>query len=71
MQTRAAKAVRAGPVVPLVIFKVLLVIGVLAAAAFFGYQQLVAVDPERLPTPTQIVVPDPPDVDFRPPNPVP
>lgn len=48
-----------------------MIIALLAAAAYFGYQELVAVDPERLPKPTQVVVPNQPDVDFRPPNPVP
>lgn len=48
----------------------LLLIGMLAAAAFFGYQKITEADKEDFPTPTQVVVPNPPNVDFSPPSPL-
>lgn len=45
-------------------------VALVAAAAWFGYQELRDADPEQLPTPTQVVVPTP-DITFGVPNPVP
>lgn len=47
----------------------LVLIGGLAAAAWFGFQAVRDADPDRLPQPTQVVVPNPPDVSFNVPTP--
>jgi hypothetical protein len=46
------------------VFKALVVIGLLAAVAWYAFDMLRQTDPDRLPQPTQVVVPDPPDVSF-------
>lgn len=50
------------------VVKLILLAG-LAAAAWFGFEALRDTDPDRLPQPTQVVVPNPPDVDFSVPAP--
>jgi hypothetical protein len=47
----------------------LLILGGLVAAAWFGFETLRQADPDRLPQPTQVVVPNPPDVTFDVPRP--
>lgn len=51
------------------VFKALVVIGLLAAAAWYAFDVLRQTDPDRLPQPTQVVVPNPPDVSFGVPTP--
>lgn len=51
------------------VFKALVVIGLLAAVAWYAFDVLRQTDPDRLPQPTQVVVPNPPDVSFDVPSP--
>lgn len=44
-------------------------IGLLAAVAWYAFDMLRQADPDRLPQPTQVVVPDPPGVSFDVPTP--
>ena len=55
---------------PCAVFKSMVAVALVVAAAWFGYQELRDADPEQLPTPTQVVVPTP-DITFDVPNPVP
>lgn len=51
------------------VFKALVVIGLLAALGWYAFDMLRQADPDRLPQPTQVVVPNPPDVSFNVPTP--
>jgi hypothetical protein len=51
------------------VFKALIAIALLAAVALYGFDMLRQTDPDRLPQPTQVVVPNPPDVSFNVPTP--
>jgi hypothetical protein len=51
------------------VFKALIAIALLAAVALYGFDLLRQTDPDRLPQPTQVVVPNPPDVSFNVPTP--
>ena len=49
--------------------KTLVAVALVAMAAWFGYERLRDTDPDRLPQPTQVVVPNQPDVSFNVPTP--
>ena len=57
-------------VVRLSILKVLIILALLVAGGSLLYGQLVEADADKVPVPSMVVVPDPPPIDARPPNPL-
>lgn len=49
----------------------LIVLGLVVAGAWFGFQKLQDLNREDLPPGTQYIAPSPPDVSFNVPNPAP
>lgn len=52
------------------IFKILVFVGLLAAGAYLIYGQVSKVEPDEVPVPSQVVVPNPPPIQVNPQSPL-